>query len=65
LRTALAELTAIARVSSHPLSPIPVSVPPDVRDFVETMRLLFRALGISLKQLAASLEADPGAYHGT
>jgi hypothetical protein len=65
LRAALAELTALARVSSHLLSPIPVSVPPEVRDFVETMRLLFRALGSSLKQLAASLAKwhvrdDPG-----
>jgi transcriptional regulator with XRE-family HTH domain len=56
----LAELTALARVSSQPLSPIPVNVLPEIRDFAETLRVLFGALGMSLNRLAALLHSDPG-----
>ena len=57
----LAELTALARVSAlQPLRPIPDDVPAEVRDFAETLRVLFSALGISLNRLAALLHSDPG-----
>jgi transcriptional regulator with XRE-family HTH domain len=56
----LAELAALARVSSQPLTPIPDTVPVEIRDFAETLRLLFGALGVSLNRLAALLHSDPG-----
>jgi amidase len=56
----LAELAALARVSSQPLTPIPDTVPPKIRDFAETLRLLFGALNMSLNRLAALLHSDPG-----
>jgi transcriptional regulator with XRE-family HTH domain len=60
-RAELAELAAVARVSTpQPLSPIPGSVAPEIRDFAETLRVLFGALGISLNRLAALLHSDPG-----
>ena len=55
-----AELAVLARVSSQPLTPIPETVPPDIRDFAETLRLLFGALDMSLNRLAALLHSDPG-----
>ncbi len=60
-RAGLAELTALARVSSSQhLSGIPQTVPPEIRDFAETQRILFGALGMSLNRLAALLHSDPG-----
>src|SRR5580658_3043284 len=60
-RAQLAELVALARVSSaQHLSGIPETVAPDIRDFAETLRLLFGALGMSLNRLAAMLHSDPG-----
>lgn len=57
----LAELAALARASaSQSLSPIPDGVPPEIRDFAETLRVLFGALGMSLNRLAAVLHSDPG-----
>jgi len=56
----LAELAALARVSSQPLTPIPDAVPVEIRDFAETLRLLFGALGVSLNRLAALMHSDPG-----
>ena len=57
----LAELTVLTRVSSsQPLSPIPDNVLPEIRDFAETLRVLFGALGMSLNRLAALLHSDPG-----
>jgi transcriptional regulator with XRE-family HTH domain len=56
----LAELTALARVSSQPLSPIPDDVLSEIRDFAEMLRTLFGALGMSLNRLAAMLHSDPG-----
>jgi transcriptional regulator with XRE-family HTH domain len=47
-------------VSSQPLSPIPDNVPAEIREFAETLRVLFGALGMSLNQLAAKLHSDPG-----
>jgi MinD-like ATPase involved in chromosome partitioning or flagellar assembly/transcriptional regulator with XRE-family HTH domain len=60
-RGELAELAALARVSPlPPLSPIPDGVAPEIRDFAETLRILFRATGMSLNRLAALLHSDPG-----
>jgi transcriptional regulator with XRE-family HTH domain len=57
----LAELAALARISSsQPLSDIPATVAPEIRDFAETLRMLFGALGMSLNRLAALLHSDPG-----
>lgn len=56
----LAELAAVACVSAQPLTPIPDTVPPEMRDFAETLRLLFGALDMSLNRLAALLHSDPG-----
>ena len=56
----LAELSALAGYSAQTLSPIPGQVPPDARDFAETLRVLFGALGISLNRLAALVHSDPG-----
>jgi hypothetical protein len=61
LPAGLSELAALARVSSsRPLDPISSDVPPEVRDFAETMRVLFLALGMPLNRLAALLHSDPG-----
>jgi len=60
-RAELAELAALARVSpSRLLSSVPETVAPEIRDFVETLRMLFGALGMSLNRLAAVLHSDPG-----
>jgi transcriptional regulator with XRE-family HTH domain len=60
-RAELAELAALARVSSsRHLSGIPGTVAPEIRDFAETLRMLFGALGMSLNRLAALLHSDPG-----
>jgi transcriptional regulator with XRE-family HTH domain len=60
-RAELAELAALARVSSaQHLSGVPETVAPEIRDFAETLRLLFGALGMSLNRLAALLHSDPG-----
>jgi transcriptional regulator with XRE-family HTH domain len=57
----LAELAALARVSSSQrLSGIRETVAPEIRDFAETLRMLFGALGMSLNRLAALLHSDPG-----
>jgi ABC-type multidrug transport system ATPase subunit/ABC-type multidrug transport system permease subunit len=56
----LTALTALARVSSQPLSPISDDVPDEVRDFTETLRVLFGALDMSVNRLAASMHCDPG-----
>ena len=59
--TGLAELAALARVSPlQSLSPIPDGVAPEIRDFAESLRVLFGALGMSLNRLAALLHSDPG-----
>jgi transcriptional regulator with XRE-family HTH domain len=60
-RAELAELAALARVSpSRHLTGIPETVAPEIRDFAETLRMLFGALGMSLNRLAAVLHSDPG-----
>lgn len=60
-RDELAELAALAAVSSSQhLSGIAESVAPEIRDFAETLRMLFGALGMSLNRLAALLHSDPG-----
>ena len=57
----LAVLTVLAQVSSsRSLSPIPDDVLPEIRDFAQTLRVLFGALGMSLNRLAALLHSDPG-----
>jgi transcriptional regulator with XRE-family HTH domain len=57
----LAELAALARVSRmQSLDPIPEGVAPEIRDFAETLRMLFAALGMSLNRLAALLHTSPG-----
>ena len=60
-RAELAGLAALARVSpSRHLSGIPETVGPEIREFAETLRMLFGALGMSLNRLAAVLHSDPG-----
>jgi transcriptional regulator with XRE-family HTH domain len=60
-RGALAELAAVARVSAlQPLSPISEGVAAEIREFAETLRVLFGALGVSLNRLAALLHSDAG-----
>jgi transcriptional regulator with XRE-family HTH domain len=60
-RAELAELAALARVSpSRHLGGIPGTAAPEIRDFAETLRMLFGALGMSLNRLAAVLHSDPG-----
>jgi transcriptional regulator with XRE-family HTH domain len=56
----LAELSALAGISPQTLSPISGQVPPEARDFAETLRVLFGALGMSLNRLAAVVHSDPG-----
>jgi transcriptional regulator with XRE-family HTH domain len=60
-RAETAGLMALAGVStSQPLSPIAGNVLPEIRDFAETLRVLFGALDMSLNRLAALLHSDPG-----
>src|ERR1700722_18932612 len=57
----LAEMSACAGgYSPQPLSPISGYVAPGARDFAETLRVLFGALGVSLNRLAAMMHSDPG-----
>ena len=57
-RQGLSTLTPVH--APHALSPIPEYMPPEVREFAETLRTLFGALGISLNRLAALMHYVPG-----